>query len=191
MNCASARCRRASWPRSTVKRAPRQLRRGVAIEPAVARAEFDVVLDREIERARRAPAVLFDVVRSRRRPAAPTRAAGSGCRARSPRSRARMRPGATSRGLELVAEAGDFGHQRRDVLALRLGLADRLAARVAQVLQFLGAHLQSLALGFQRSSAATSQVEAAGFAQARGEFGGLGTQQVGIEHGDDRLSDGS
>ena len=62
MNCASARCRRASWPRSTVKRAPESLARGIAIEPAVARAEFDVVLDREIEAARRAPAMLLDVV---------------------------------------------------------------------------------------------------------------------------------
>ena len=50
-----------------------QLRRDIAVEPAVAGAEFDVVLDREIEGARRAPAVLFDVVAFRRRPAAPTR----------------------------------------------------------------------------------------------------------------------
>ena len=64
----------------------RQFGRGVAVEPAVARAEFDVVLDREIERARRAPAMLLDVAAFHRRPAAPTLRAGSECRARWLRS---------------------------------------------------------------------------------------------------------
>src|SRR3546814_14072382 len=53
------------------------------------------------------------------------------------------------RRLELVAEAGHLGQQRRGILALRLGLADRLAARVAQVLQLLRTHLDALARRFQ------------------------------------------
>src|SRR3546814_7613381 len=40
-----------------------QLRSGIAVEPAVAGAELDVVEHLEIEAARRAPARLLDVVR--------------------------------------------------------------------------------------------------------------------------------
>ena len=160
----------------------RQLRGGVAIEPAVARAEFDVVLHREIEHARRAPTMLLDVVRFvRARRHAVVRQVGNA-------ERDRVEFGADAfqldlRRLQFVAEARDLGHQRRDVLALGLGLPDRLAARVAQVLQFLGAHLDALAVGFEAFELLERQLEAAGFAQARGEFGGIGTQQGGIEHG--------
>ena len=69
----------------------------------------------------------------------------------------RMTSSPTRCRLQLIADSRDFGHQRRDVLALRLRLADRLAARVAQVLQFLRAHLQLLALGLERSSWSTSR----------------------------------
>ena len=61
MNCASARCRRATPPRMTEKRAPGDLRRGFEIEAAELLAELDVILRREVELARLAPAAHFDV----------------------------------------------------------------------------------------------------------------------------------
>jgi hypothetical protein len=57
------------------------------------------------------------------------------------------------RGIELRAEIGDRGAQRRDVLAMRLRLADRLRATVALVLQRLGTHLHRLARVLPRVSA--------------------------------------
>ena len=84
--------------------------------------------------------------------------------------------------LQFVAEPGDFRQQRCDVLALCLRLADGLAARVAQVLQLLRPHLDALALGLQRFDPVRREFEAPGFAQARGEDGGVVAQQGGIEH---------
>ena len=52
-------------------------------------------------------------------------------------------------GLQLLAQAGDFGQQRRSVLAGGLGLADGLGTGVAPRLQLLGGGLQILAPGFQ------------------------------------------
>ena len=45
-------------------------------------------------------------------------------------------------GLELFAQPFHLGQQGRDILACRLGLADRLRSRIAFRLQFLGACLQ-------------------------------------------------
>lgn len=79
---------------------------------------------------------------------------------------------------------------RSDVVVINAGLKsegivpiDRLGAGVAQVLQFLGADLEALALGFQTLQRGDIEVETTGFAQARGELGGVGTEQGGIEHG--------
>jgi hypothetical protein len=154
---------------------------GVAIQPTLARAEFDVVLHREVERARRAPAMLFGVVRlvvaQRHALVREVRDAQ--------RDAFQLAADAVEldfRGLQLVAEARDFREQRRDVLTLGLRLADRLAARVAQVLQLLRAHLDALALGFELFDVGDGQVHAARGLQACGEFGGLGAQQMGVEH---------
>src|SRR5690606_40705818 len=122
-----------------------QLGAGVAVEPAVARAELDAVLHREVERARRAPARLLDVLRLVR--ALRHRRAGKvGEAERDGVERGTDLGPARLRGLQFLAEARDLGQQRRHVLAASLGLADRLAAGVAQVLQFLRAHLDVLAL---------------------------------------------
>ena len=69
MNCASARCSRAAGPRKKVKREPLSLRAGLEVQ-AERRAQVDMVLRREVEAARRAPAPHLDVGRSRRRPPA-------------------------------------------------------------------------------------------------------------------------
>src|SRR3546814_9431136 len=68
-------------------------------------------------------------------------------------------------------------------LALRLGLADRLAARVAQVLQLLRAHLDALARRLQPLHRRGVEFEPARGAQAFGKRGGVLAQQAGIEHG--------
>ncbi len=60
---------------------------------------------------------------------------------------------ACRRGGKLVAEAADFGHDRGHVATLGLELADLLAQGIAPGLQFFGARLDVLALGFERSVA--------------------------------------
>ena len=62
MNCASARCRRARPPRRNEKRAPDSFAAVAKSSSPRALAEVGVILDREIERARRPPAADFDVV---------------------------------------------------------------------------------------------------------------------------------
>jgi hypothetical protein len=52
--------------------------------------------------------------------------------------------------LQFVAYAGHFGHDRGRILALAFQYADLLGQAVATALQFLGAGLDLLALGFQR-----------------------------------------
>src|SRR5690606_28492315 len=150
--------------------------------PAAARAELDVVLRREVDRARRAPArllVVLRVVRALRH----RRVGKVGDAARDRVERGTDLGQARLRGLQLLAEARDLGQQRRHVLAARLRLADRLAAGVAQVLQFLRAHLDVLAFRFQRLQRGDVQRESAARAQARGGVGEVGAEQRGIEHG--------
>ena len=159
----------------------RELGRDIAVQPAVACAQLDMVLDLEIEAARRAPAVLLEVV-------ALVLACGHGrIRQVGNAERDRFQRAADAfqfdfRGLQLLAEAGDFRHHRGDILAPGLELADLLAAGVAQVLQLLGAHLDALAVGLQRFQLRHVEVEAAAFAQALREIGGLVAEQRGIEH---------
>ena len=154
-----------------------------AIQPALAHAEFDMVLHVEIEAARRAPAQLLDIVRF----LAAQRHRGIGKIGNTERDGFDLVTDlvqAQFRGLQLLAEACHFRHHRGHVLALRLQHADLLAAGIAQVLQFLGADLQLLALRFQCFEATDIQLEAATDAQAFGEIGRLGAQQGRIEHGD-------
>ena len=181
MNCASARCRRASWPRNTVKRAPLIL---AAVSPSsqplrAPSSTWSFTAKSKV--LRRAERLLFDVLAfvaaQRHRGVRQVRDA-QGDRLDLAAQVVEL----DFRCLQLVAERSDFGHHRRHVLALGLEHADLLAAGIAQVLQLLGAHLQLLATCFQRFEVADVQLEAAAGAQAFGEFGGIGAQQGGIEH---------
>jgi hypothetical protein len=60
MNCASARCSRAAGPRRKREARARQLGAGLEVQ-AQRRAQVDMVLRREVEGARRAPAPHLDV----------------------------------------------------------------------------------------------------------------------------------
>jgi len=127
---------------------PRHLGRQIEVHPAVARPEIDMILGFEVERRRRTPAAFLAVVGL----VAPVRNLGSGQIGQAQTDvgqlvldRAQPRLGR----LELIAQIGDLGQQRRDVLAGRLGAPDRLGARVARVLEFLNLDLERLALGLQ------------------------------------------
>ena len=63
---------------------------------------------------------------------------------------------------QLSAHALDIRHQRRDVFAALLGLADGLGARITFSLQCFGAGLDGLALFFQRFDARNIQGKATG-----------------------------
>ena len=138
-----------------------ELGRGLEVQPAVALAEGDVVLDLEVELARGAPAAHFDVavfVFTDRY--AGVRQVGDG------------QEDLVQLGLDLVqldlagrqltGHALDVSHQRGDVLALGLGLADGLGACVALGLQLFGTGLHRLAALFQGFDARDIQAEATG-----------------------------
>src|SRR3546814_3191045 len=159
-----------------------QLRPGVAVEPAVAGAELDVVEHLEVEAARRAPARLLDVLRLVL--AGRHRVVGQVGDAQD--DRVEFRADAVELGLrrlEPVAEAGHPGPQRRGLLALRVGLADRLPARVAHVLQLLRTHLDALARRFQPLHRRDVALDPARGAQAFGTRGGALAQPAGSEEG--------
>ena len=136
---------------------------GVAIEPAVARAEFDVILDREIELPRRRPTCEFPCFASR--PCRPARMHRQDSEYPSAifASSACISASLCFVGFELVADAGDFGHQRGRVFALAFGHADRFRARIAQVLQFLRLDLHGLALRFERFDRVPCRVRSRAF----------------------------
>ena len=142
--------------------------RELEVDAAEHRAEIDVILRLEIERRRLAPAALLAIVllALADRHALVNEIWDAERDVVDPRlDRVEPRLG----GLELLAELAHLGDQRRDVLARRLGLADRLGARVALVLQRLGAYLHFLALALERLDARHVERVA-----ARGEtLGGL------------------
>ena len=72
--------------------------------------------------------------------------------------------------LEPVAEILNSGKQRRDILALRLRLADALRARIALALQLLGLDLNCLAAFLQGQVRVGIELEAAA-REIRGNFG--------------------
>ena len=155
---------------------------GVAVEPAVAGAQLDVVLHREIEGARRAPAKHFEVVLF----VGAGRHAGVGQVGNGQGDRLELGAQfvqAGLGGLEFVGDAGDLGHQRGHVFTLGLGLADGLGAGIAQVLQLLRAALDGLALGLEAFERGHVEVETPGLLQARSGVGKMATQQVRVEHG--------
>jgi hypothetical protein len=182
MNCASA----AVHPREPAAKHGEaragQLGAGGLVEPAVALAERDVVARLELEAARLADALDLDVGRF----VAAFRHAGLRQVRHAKRDRIELGADLVQPrlpALELLADAGDFRHQLRHVLAPRLGHADGLGAGVALVLQVLGARLQCPALGLQRLHHGDVEVEAAGGFQAGGGFSQRGAQLVGVEHG--------
>ncbi len=144
MNWARARCRRATGPRITTKRAPESLAPVSKSRPR-RRADVDVVLGGEGELARRAPAAfLFVLVRG-----APHRHR----LVRQVRDQRdeflQLRLHRRILGLhllELVAGLSRLCQQlRRElVVLLRLGLPDLLGQRVALRLQLLGGGLDPL-----------------------------------------------
>jgi len=85
-------------------------------------------------------------------------------------------------GFELVAQIGDFSHDRRDILTLGLGLTDALGGGIAGGLQFLHLDLQSLALVFQRGKSGGIQGEVAA-GQACGDSVKVVTEQLDVDHG--------
>ncbi|MNZ61606.1 hypothetical protein D3C78_797060 [compost metagenome] len=143
------------------KAGARQLGSCFEVQATADLAQGDVVLDFKIECPRRAPTAHFDVVvltgTDRH---ASVRQVGDG------------QDNAIQFGLDavqldlasgqLIGHAFDVSHQRRDVLALGLGLADRFGAGVTLGLQLLGAGLHRLAALFQRFDARDIQAEATG-----------------------------
>lgn len=135
-----------------------------------------MILDRKIELPRRAPARLLDVLALvlARRHIGGRQVGNAQCN--TFQLRADDIQGVFGC-FELIAKAGHFGHQRRHVFALGLGLADRLRLGIAQALQLLRAHLNPLALALQRLQLRSVQVEAARAAQALGKVGGMLAKQ--------------
>ncbi len=141
-----------------------------AIQPAVRRTEFHMVLDGEIELTRRTPTRLLEVlalVLAKRH----TLGRQIGQAKRDAFELGANRIQRVFGRLELIAEPGHFGHQRGHVFALGLGLPDRLGFGIALALQFLRAHLDTLALALQRLQFRSVQGETARAAQALGKVG--------------------
>ncbi|MNV17527.1 hypothetical protein D3C71_1083190 [compost metagenome] len=159
-----------------------QLGSGLRIQAAVAGAQLDVIQHREIERARGAPAQLLDVL------AFILAGRHIGRRQVGDAHRQHVDLFAQHvqldfRGFQFIGERGHFGHDRRHVLALGLGKTNRLGAAVAQTLQFLGTHLDALAIGLKGFEGGHVKLIAARFTQALGKFGGLLAKKGWIKHG--------
>ena len=92
-------------------------------------------------------------------------------------------------GAHLLADLGHFGLQRFDVLAAGLGLANSLGLGVARRLQFLGAHLQALAVRLDGGQG----VQVQGVATAR-QGGGHGRRIIaeafGVQHWAESMTSG-
>ncbi len=145
------------------------------------RADIDVVLDLEIEAARRADLAHFDVagfVGADRHGF--MRQVGNGAHEFGHLRLHFVQ--ARGRGLQFVADAADFGHHGGGVLALALEDADLLGQGVALALQFLGAGLDLLALGFQGIEGGDVEDEL-----ARGQAGGgavdVLAEELNVDHG--------
>ena len=183
MNWASARCRCASWPRSTVKRAPESLAPASASSQPWRAPRSTWSLHREVEAARRAPAQDFAGCRFRPCPAARTRRGMFGMPSAISASLACTSASACSLALSLSPMPATSAISGGDVFALGLGLADRLGAGIAQVLQLLRLGRQRLRSPSSDSIADDVQHVAAGVLEARGGFGKARAQQSRIEHG--------
>ncbi|MCY1415179.1 hypothetical protein D9M71_306520 [compost metagenome] len=139
----------------------RELVGSFEVQAAADFAEGDVVLDFEVEGLRRAPAAHFDVVVFTGTDRyAGVRQVGDG-------QQDAIQLGLNGvqlslAGSQFVGHALDVRHQRGDVFALGLGLADGLGTGVTLSLQLFGAGLHHLAAFFQCLDARDIQAEATG-----------------------------
>ncbi|MOA02415.1 hypothetical protein D3C78_1218660 [compost metagenome] len=138
-----------------------QLGGGFEVQPAELLAQGDVVLNREIEGSRGAPAAHFDVAvfvfADRYRF---VRQVGDTQQDRVQIGLDRVQFDFT--GAQFARHALDVRHQRRDVFPALLGLTDGFGTRVTLSLQCFGAGLDGLALFFQRFDARNIQHKATG-----------------------------
>ncbi len=143
------------------KTGARQLGCSLEVQAAADLAQGDVVLDLEIERTRGTPTAHFDVVIF----TGTNRHTGIGQVRDGQDDAVQLGLDAVQLGFtggQLIGHALDVGHQGHDILALGLGLADRLGACVTFGLQLLGTGLHRLAALFQRFDARDIQAEATG-----------------------------
>ncbi|MCY1542589.1 hypothetical protein D9M68_783450 [compost metagenome] len=153
---------------------------GFEIQPAVFFTQADVILNREIEAFRCAPAAHLDI----------------GLFIVPHRYRLMRQVGNVQQQvvqldldgiqfalalIQLAAHAIDIRQQRRNVFAALLGLADSLGAAVALGLQLLGPRLHGLALGFQRFETRYIQLKATA-SETLSHFVELAAYQFGVEH---------
>ncbi|MNV47999.1 hypothetical protein D3C71_1398860 [compost metagenome] len=125
-----------------------QLGCGFEVQATADFAQGNMVLDLEVEGFRGAPAAHFDVVVFAR----PDRYAGVRQVGDGQDDTVQFRLDAIQFDLacgQFIGHALDVRHQRGDVLALGLGLADGLGTGVTLSLQLLGAGLHRLAALFQ------------------------------------------
>ena len=181
MNCASARCSRATPPLHDGEARAGNLRGGFEIEAAELFAELDVILRREVELARLAPAAHFLVRRL-------VAAFGHGL--------VQQVGQAELPGVELGLHAGDGRVAGRELAAsvLRRASAARSASSplplamptaLALALRSARTRSDSTCAALRRSSsalnAATSSVEPAA-REIGGDGGGIGAKLFGVEH---------
>mgnify|MGYP006194217975 CR=1 FL=1 len=157
-----------------------QLGGGFEIQPAVFFAQSDMILDREIEAARRTPArdldVALFVVTHRHRLVRQV-----GDIQQQVVEFALDAVELTLALLQLTAHAVDIGQQRRNVFTSCLGLTNGLGATVALGLQLFGTGLDRLALRFERLETRYIQLKTAA-SKALGHIVKLAANQFGVEH---------
>jgi hypothetical protein len=160
----------------------REQRSGVEVQPQRS-AQVDMVLDLEVEGARRAPAAHLGVALF---------AGAHGHAVVRQVGQAQHHVGqlglhgleALGRGFQLVAQAGHLGHDAGRVLALGLELADLTTQAVAPGLQFLGAGLDGLALGLEGREAGFIEKGLGVLAglQPGDDAGQIATKLLDVEH---------
>ncbi|CAM2158458.1 hypothetical protein PT2222_40321 [Paraburkholderia tropica] len=145
------------------------------------RADVDVILHLEVERARRAPAAHFHV-------AAFVAAHGHALVRQVRHAEQQIRELRLDlveldlRRLHLVADAAHFGHHGRGVLAAALHRADLLRQAVAARLHFFGAGLNGTAFRFERGKGRDVEGVAA-VGEALRDAVEVFAQQLDVEHG--------
>src|SRR5947207_705504 len=180
MNCAIARCRRATCPFITTKRAPASFAAASKSRPPS--PDVDMVPGLEIECSRLAPAAQLHAVLG---PAAERNAVVRNIGDLPDElMQSRLHGGVLRLHLpQLVGELGPLPHQRgrlRFVL-LRLGLADLPGERVALGLQLLGGGLDPLSRILERLERSGVEVVAAR-RETPGERVDVGPEQLYVDH---------
>ena len=148
MNCASARCRRASSPRMTREARAGDLRRRLEIEQPERFAELDVILDREFELAR-LPHRRTSTLSSADAPSGTDAWVMFGSSRRKSRASSCTFSSSRSR-LSCSRPRRPFAQQRLRSWPLPFAIPTCLAQCVALRLQLPRAHLDALALALER-----------------------------------------